>query len=70
MEREILVPETEKLDPVNQGAEMRSSGISFSSSWLSFLLVSSGFCFKKAFLLWEHVGRGTFSLHVLSVLQF
>ena len=43
MEREILVPETEKLDPVNQGAEMRSSGISFSSSWLSFLLVSSVF---------------------------
>jgi len=35
-----------------------------------FLLFSSGFCFKKAFLLWEHVGRGTFSLHVLSVLQF
>ena len=38
VEREILVPETEKLYPVNQSAKMRSSRISFSISWLSFLL--------------------------------
>ena len=46
-EREILVPEAEKLDPVNQGAEMRSSGISFSTPWLSFLL--SWFLFQEGF---------------------
>ena len=29
-----------------------------------------GFSFKRAFLLWGHAGRDTFSLHILSMLQF
>lgn len=71
VEREILSLETEKLYPVNQGAQMRSSGISFFSPFLGSVFFYPGFRFSArrlfscgSMLSWY------FNLHVLSVLQF